>query len=54
MQAGGDEIRRALNVRDVLRQRADAGDAEEVLQLREETILVGFDERVSGERHTSL
>jgi len=38
----------------VLRQRADAGDAEEVFQLREEAILIGFDKRVSGERHTSL
>ena len=53
-QAGGDELRGALDIGDVLGQRADAGDAEEVLQLGEQPVLIRFDKRVGGEGHTPL
>ena len=54
LQAVGDELRRALDVGDVLGKRADAGDAEEVLQLGEQPVFMRFDKRVRGEGHTSL
>ena len=54
VQAGSDECRRALDIGDVLGKRADAGDAEEVLQLGEQPVFMRFDKRVCGEGHNLL
>ena len=54
MQAVGDELRGALDVGDMLGQRADAGDAQEGLQLVEKTGLILLYEEVGGLGHTLL
>ena len=46
--------RGAVDVGDVLGQSADAGDAKELLQLFEETVLMLFNENIRGWRHLPL
>ena len=53
-QAGGNKFGGALDVGDVFGKGADAGDAKEILQLREEPVLIVFDKRVRGEGHTPI
>ena len=54
VQAFGDELRGTLNIGDVFGERADAGDAEKILQLGEQANFVRFDKRISGEGHNPL
>jgi hypothetical protein len=54
VQAGSHKLRGSLDVWNVLGKRADAGDAEEVLQLGEQPVLIGFNKRVRGEGHNLL
>ncbi len=53
-QTGRHELRRALNVGGMIGKSADAGDAKELLQLVEETVLVFLNENTSGWRHFPL
>jgi hypothetical protein len=53
-QTRGYKVRGPMNVARVGRLRADAGDAEELLQLIQEAFLVGFDESTRGWRHLPL
>ena len=52
--AVGDELGGALDVGNVFRQSADAGDAQEGLQFVEETRFILLYEEVSGLGHTLL
>ena len=53
-QTVGDELGGALDVGGVLGQSADAGDAQELLQLVQETVLVLFNVSIGGRRHIPL
>ncbi len=53
-QTGRDESRGALDVGGVIGKSADAGDAEELLQLVQETVLVLFNKNTGGRRHIPL
>ncbi len=50
-QAFGHELRGGCDVGLVLRERADAGDAEKVLQFFEQAVLVLLDKNIGGAVH---
>jgi len=53
-EAIGDESGGAVDVRSMLGEGADAGNAEEFFQFVEEAIFILFDEGIGGLRHASL